>query len=92
MNLFSWFWKSVKEFDGIRRAQFLHFVTGCERMPPAGTKPLVLKISFGGNDHHRLPIAHTCFNQIILFDYESEFILKQKLEFAIVESSEFAFR
>ncbi|KAI9034347.1 hypothetical protein DFJ74DRAFT_649004 [Hyaloraphidium curvatum] len=45
-----------------------------------------------GPDSERLPVAHTCFNQILLYRYSSKHKLDQKLRMAINESSGFALK
>ena len=55
-------------------------------MPNEGFKQLPLKISKVSNKN-ALPVAHTCFNQIDLPEYDSKIILKEKLEKAITEGA-----
>jgi E3 ubiquitin-protein ligase HECTD2 len=70
------------------RRKLLLFVTGTDRMPATGPAKF-FKISKLGRDCNKLPIAHTCFNQLCLWDYNSKQKLQQKLTQAITESSGF---
>ena len=57
-----------------------------------GSKASVHRDSASGmkqTDVFALPIAHTCFNQIILPDYPSKEVLKERLLFAAAESAGF---
>lgn len=40
-------------------------------------------------DTSRLPVGHTCFNSLDLPEYASKEIMKEKLLFAIMETSDF---
>jgi len=42
------------------------------------------------NDH--LPQTHTCFNEILLFNYDSKEILEEKLKQAMLYSEGFGIR
>jgi len=61
-------------------------IIGSFRVPSEGFKKLPLKI-YRVNQKNALPVAHTCFNQIDLPEYESKVILKEKLEKAITEGA-----
>ncbi len=56
-------------------------------MPYGGFKNYPLKIDRSTNADSLL-VAHTCFNQIDLPEYESKEKLKEKLLFSISEGSE----
>lgn len=55
-------------------------------MPYGGFKNYPLKIDRGVSPDS-LPVAHTCFNQIDLPEYESKEKLREKLLIAISEGS-----
>ena len=78
-----WFWKVIHELHQDQKQKFLQFATGSPRAPVGGLKELSFKIQRAGPDSDQLPSAHTCFNTILLPDYNSEEKLKRKLLYAI---------
>jgi hypothetical protein len=64
------FWDYFEEADITERRRILRFVTGTDRLPPAGIVNLVIKVSRQqmGKGEFRYPSARTCFNQILLPD------------------------
>lgn len=90
-----WFWQIFEcELSATQRQQLLMFVTGSDRIPATGVRGMVFKISClgGGADSDRLPVAHTCFNELCLYNYSSRNKLLQKLLIAITESQGFELR
>ncbi|KAJ1975248.1 putative E3 ubiquitin-protein ligase [Dimargaris xerosporica] len=83
------FWELVAGWDLPMQQRFLVFVTGSDRIPALGTETLALKIVCLGDDVNRFPIAHTCFNQLGLYRYDSKEALAHKLLRAIQESEGF---
>lgn len=90
-----WFWRAVKSFDLEERAKLLQFATGTSKVPLNGFKGLsgangVCKFSihrdYGSTD--RLPLSHTCFNQIDLPAYELYESLRGNLLLAVTEGHE----
>jgi len=84
----NWFWSVVSSFTGDELARLVQFTTGSSQLPSGGFKGLEPKftihcVSYGGLN--RLPTAHTCFNELILPDYESCEKLHQSLKVAITE-------
>lgn len=88
-----WFWQLVEQWDQEMRARLLQFVTGTSKVPyPEGFKGLkgsdgprlfhIVRVS----DFTRLPQAHTCFNELILPDYDSLEELASNLTTAMFES------
>ncbi|KAK6205506.1 ubiquitin-protein ligase [Scheffersomyces amazonensis] len=88
-NLVKWFWELFNEMDTKERKRLLLFVTGSDRIPATGIQNLNFKISLlgHGNDSNRLPIAHTCFNELALYNYNTKLKLSDKLTTAIYETS-----
>ena len=90
----TYLWNVLQNFSKVEKALFLQFVTGSSKVPLDGFKAL------RGNqgvqcmsvhkafDTDRLPTAHTCFNQIVLPQYASEEVLREKLLIAVREGSE----
>ncbi|SCV03260.1 LAMI_0H06722g1_1 [Lachancea mirantina] len=87
-----WFWAVFSEFTSLERRKLLAFVTGSDRIPATGISTIPFKITRAGADKEKLPLAHTCFNELSLYDYQSRQILKQKLLQAITESEGYGFK
>jgi len=83
------FWDIVKFGYSIElQRKLLLFVTGTDRLPATGSSKF-FKISRLGRDSNKLPVAHTCFNQLCLWEYPTKQKLYEKLTQAITESSGF---
>nr|CDS25404.1 E3 ubiquitin protein ligase HECTD1 [Hymenolepis microstoma] len=85
-NLISYFLKTLLGLNEEGRRKFLRFVTGCTTLPMGGWKSLSPKITVkrkpnASKQHY--PIAHSCFNQLILPGYTSLQELREHLLFAI---------
>jgi hypothetical protein len=90
-----WLWKLLEEeFSQEQLAWFLQFVTGSAQVPLEGFKALVgmrgpqrfsVHKAYGS---HRLPTAHTCFNQLDLPEYDDFQQLREKLMKAVTEAHE----
>ena len=67
-----WFWKVVHGLQTEQQKQLLFFVTGSDRVPIKGLASLTppFTISRAGPHSDRLPTAHTCFNHLLLPDYQ----------------------
>lgn len=72
----TWFWDSLARSTPTNQRKLLSFVTGSDRIPATGAASLSIRIAYLGDDPARYPIAHTCFNKLGLYQYES----RQKLE------------
>ncbi|KAI7863731.1 hypothetical protein BDF14DRAFT_1876193 [Spinellus fusiger] len=83
------FWSIMKEMEPQQQRRLLMFFTGSDRIPATGTSNMQLQITWGGDVLDRLPSAHTCFNQLVLYRYESREKLKRMLEMAMMESQGF---
>ena len=62
-----------------KKKNFFFFVTGCDRAPINGLGSLELTLSKWGPDSDKLPIAHTCFNHLLIPDYQNKEKLKKLL-------------
>lgn len=86
-----------------KRRALLKFVTGCERVPFGGLRDnshmLIAKMintqllvfsyrSLSNFKLYRLPVAHTCANQLMLPDYKSSKLLDKQLRVALKHGSE----
>jgi E3 ubiquitin-protein ligase HUWE1 len=85
----------IRSFSTEEKAKLLMFLTGSSQVPVGGFQSLRemgigLKIAAGGS-RDRLPVAHTCVNQLDLPSYETEAEMRTKLLFAIQECNTFGF-
>lgn len=88
-----WFWEIVSNWEPKLQSRFLQFVTGSNKIPATGMSTLNFKISrVKSEENNLLPIAHTCFNELALCEYQSKDKLESKLFTAITESKGFEFK
>ncbi|XP_071960908.1 E3 ubiquitin-protein ligase HUWE1-like isoform X2 [Antedon mediterranea] len=90
-----WFWRALRSFDQADRAKFLQFVTGTSKVPLQGfatlegmNGPQKFQIHRDDRSTNRLPVAHTCFNQLDLPAYETYDKLRSMLLLATNECTE----
>jgi ubiquitin-protein ligase E3 A len=89
-SIIKWLWEIIHgEFTELQRKQFLQFATGCDRAPVSGLSNLMFNIGRQGPDTDRLPTAHTCFNHLLVPDYNSKDKLRTKLLSAIQNAEGF---
>jgi len=85
----SWFWEVVNSFTLEEKKKLLVFSTGSDRSPVGGLQNLNFVIVKHGDEDDRLPQSHTCFNVLLLPDYSSKEVLKERLLTAIQNSEGF---
>lgn len=84
------FWDILLSSDEMRKRQFLNFVTSSDLAPVGGLERLELKIQRnGGEPTNQLPTSHTCFNLLMLPEYESKEKLRKLLLLAIENAEGF---
>lgn len=83
-----WLWQALREFSQEMRGVFLKFMTGTNKIPLDGFEP-PLNLTKSDLETHALPRTHTCFNQLVLPEYESYAVLVEKLTFAIQNAEGF---
>lgn len=90
----SWFWEYASSLTLPEKKKLLLFVTGSDRLPATGIQNLNFKISLleHGRDSNRLPVAHTCFNELAIYNYETKEKLIEKLTLAVNESEGFGIK
>ncbi|CAH0522596.1 unnamed protein product [Peronospora belbahrii] len=86
------FWVIVHALSLEDKKKLLRFVTGSDRIPIRGLSNLVFVISRNGPDSGRLPTAHTCFNHLLLPEYNSREKLKERLLLALNQAEGFGLR
>ena len=85
-----WFWDIVlNEWDDSKRRKLLTFSTGSDRAPVSGLKNMKFYIIKDGNETEKLPTSHTCFNQLLIPEYPTKDILRDKLEMAVNNATGF---
>ena len=77
--------------DDDKQRQFLQFVTGSERVPVGGLDHLqpAFLVAKNGGQSERLPTSHTCFNTLLLPEYDSKGWLENRLSLALQNSTGF---
>ncbi|KPI91170.1 Ubiquitin-protein ligase E3A [Papilio xuthus] len=83
------FWCIVHNLCIVEKRKLLQFTTGSDRVPVGGLSYLKLVIARNGPDSDRLPTAHTCFNVLLLPEYDSRDKLRDRLMKAISYSKGF---
>lgn len=78
-----WFWEVVHNLSPEEKRSLLQFCTGCDRAPVGGLGRLPFILSRAGPDSDVLPTVHTCFNHLLLPDYNSKEKLESRLRLAI---------
>jgi len=89
-----WFWEVVGNYDEKMKKKLMIFVTGSDRICPTGIEDMKFTISYDENisEADKLPQTHTCFNEILLYNYKTKEILKEKLEKGILLSGGFGIK
>ncbi|XP_014005202.1 ubiquitin-protein ligase E3A isoform X2 [Salmo salar] len=83
------FWETVHLFGEEDKRLFLQFTTGTDRAPVGGLGKLKMIIAKNGPDTDRLPTSHTCFNALLLPEYDTKDKLKERLLKAITYAKGF---
>ncbi|OII73142.1 E3 ubiquitin-protein ligase [Cryptosporidium ubiquitum] len=86
------FWEIVKKLDLKLQKKLLFFVTGSDRVPMKGLGELGFVIGRHGPDSDLLPIAHTCFNFLLIPDYQNKEKLERLLLIALEHSKGFGLK
>ncbi|SCU99198.1 LADA_0H18184g1_1 [Lachancea dasiensis] len=91
-RVIDWFWSIFDRFSAEQKRKLLEFVTGSDRIPATGISTIPFKITRLGGDSDRLPLAHTCFNELCIYDYGDRNKLQEKLSLAMHESEGYGFK
>lgn len=70
----NWFWNHLAALSGAEQKRVLLFITGSDRIPATGIENLALRLNRlnNGRDSNKLPVAHTCFNELAIYEYSSK--------------------
>ncbi|BFZ58211.1 Putative E3 ubiquitin-protein ligase [Savitreella phatthalungensis] len=87
-----WFWAFFADLPATQQRKLLSFITGSDRIPATGTVDMQFRITLDSEaSANRLPIAHTCFSQLIMPSrYPTAAVLEHKLLQAMHESYGFS--
>ncbi|CAN6482306.1 unnamed protein product [Victoria cruziana] len=85
-KLIRWFWELVREMSLEEKKALLFFTTGNDRAPIGGLGSLPFIIIRNGDDTDRLPTSHTCFNVLMIPEYQTKSKLEGRLKLAISNS------
>ncbi|KAH7040364.1 uncharacterized protein B0I36DRAFT_379350 [Microdochium trichocladiopsis] len=88
------FWSIVKKFDDRMRRKLLEFVTASDRVPVGGVGNIQFIIQKNGEEEGEgghLPTAYTCYGTLLLPEYPSRDVLKERLCMALENAQGFGF-
>lgn len=85
------FWQVAHELSTEDKKRLLAFATGTDRAPLGGLKNLNFVIQRAGPDSMMLPTSHTCFNTLMLPEYQTRAKLRSLLDTAIHNAAGFGF-
>jgi hypothetical protein len=85
-----WFWRILRSFSTSERQRVLLFITGSSCVPADGFEPPFTLTPDPTAHTDSLPVAHTCFNQLVLPLYGDEGTLRKKLVYAATHTQGFA--
>ena len=83
------FWQVVRSFSPEQLRKLLEFVTASDRVPFGGFSSINFQIQRDTNNDERLPSSGTCFGRLMLPDYSSREVMKERLCLAIENSQGF---
>ncbi|KAL4928560.1 uncharacterized protein BDV17DRAFT_92925 [Aspergillus undulatus] len=87
-----WFWDYFERTKPSAQRKLLSFITSSDRIPAMGATSLNIQLMCLGDDSSRFPIAHTCFNRLGLYKYDSREKLERLLSEAVVNSEGFGLK
>jgi len=88
------FWSIVKRYDDRMKRRLLEFVTASDRVPVGGLKNLQFVVQRNGaQEGHggHLPTAYTCYGTLLLPEYQSKDIMRERLAMALENAQGFGF-
>jgi hypothetical protein len=89
VKILPWFWICLTNMTDEERTRLLQFTTGSSLLPHGGFKELQPTFRITVYDTFgKLPIAHTCFNELCLSDHRKFEDFERALKLAINEGTE----
>lgn len=85
------FWSIVKRYSLDQKRKLLEFTTASDRVPVGGMKNLQFTLQRNGVDDDHLPTSYTCYGILLLPEYSSKEVLREKLAMALENSKGFGF-
>lgn len=85
------FWSIVKRYDLSQKRKLLEFVTASDRVPVGGMRNIQFTLQRHGVDDGHLPSSYTCYGILLLPEYSSKDVLREKLAMALENSKGFGF-
>lgn len=85
------FWSIVKRYDLEQKRKLLEFVTASDRVPVGGMRNLQFTLQRNGVEDGHLPTSYTCYGILLLPEYSSKEVLREKLAMALENSKGFGF-
>jgi hypothetical protein len=85
------FWSIVRKYDLEHKKKLLEFVTASDRVPVGGMRNLQFTLQRNGVDDGHLPSSYTCYGILLLPEYSSKDVLREKLAMALENSKGFGF-
>eukprot|EP00158_Paraphelidium_tribonemae_P006101 Partr_v1_DN27678_c0_g1_i1_m65347 putative HECTc len=83
------FWEAVMKYDLEQKKRLLFFATGTDRVPIGGLSKMTFCIVKNGPSSNRLPSSHTCFNVLLLPEYDDRAHLEERLLTALQNAEGF---
>lgn len=90
-----WFWEFFDSLEVKKQHKLMKFITGSDMIPALGINSMQFKVTRLQDTSKyscRLPVSHTCFNEICLWEYKSKEILSSKFILAMNESEGFTLK
>ncbi|KAK3939097.1 ubiquitin-protein ligase E3A [Diplogelasinospora grovesii] len=89
------FWSIIKrEYDDNKKRKLLEFVTASDRLPVGGIKNIMFVVQRNGTEDQaagRLPTAYTCYSTLLLPEYKTKEILRERMAMALENAQGFGF-
>ncbi|KAL3472896.1 hypothetical protein BJX99DRAFT_206700 [Aspergillus californicus] len=87
-----WFWDYFERTQPDAQRKILSFITSSDRIPAMGATSLNIQLMCLGDDSPRYPTAHTCFNRLGLYRYQTREKLERLLSGAVLNSEGFGLK
>lgn len=88
-NAIVWLFQILSDFSQDDLRQFYLFVTGSSTAPCGGINENPITIQRNTSENNRFPSSHTCFNQLLLPEYSSKAIMRDRVLFSISSCKDF---